>query len=78
MTEISLDIKDRKSLGDAIKGLRILNNVSIRGLASLCGLSKTTIVNIENGDYSPRMEIVTNILEKLNAKLVIKDDEKGC
>lgn len=71
---ISVDVSDKETLGMILKNLRISKAKSIRDLAKECNLSKTTIVNVENGAYSPRIEIVTKILEKLGAKLQIKND----
>ena len=69
---VSADVSDKETLGMILKNMRISSGKSIRDLAKECNLSKTTIVNVENGAYSPRIEIVTKILQKLGAKLTIK------
>ena len=71
---VSADVSDKETLGIILKNMRISSGKSIRDLAKECNLSKTTIVNVENGAYSPRIEIVTKILQKLGAKLTIKND----
>lgn len=46
--------------------------VSIRALAEIVGVSKSTIVNIESGKFSPRYDIVERIAEALGAEIEIK------
>ena len=74
MEIICVDIKDRGTLGKVIQTLRIQQGKSIRSFAEECGLSKSTIVNIESGAFSPRLEIITKIIEKLGAKLQVTND----
>lgn len=66
---ISMSIDDREALGTMVRHLRIMKNISIRELAEKCGLSKSTIVNIESGAYSPRLEVINKIVSTLGAKI---------
>lgn len=63
--ELSVDFRDREGLGKYLKQLRLLTKWSVRGLATECNLSPATIVNIEAGKYSPRLEIVMDLLRLL-------------
>jgi DNA-binding XRE family transcriptional regulator len=51
--------------------LRTQRGYSIRQLAEICELSKSTIVNMEKGRFSPRFEIVDKIAAKLGAEIRI-------
>lgn len=62
----------REELGSVIAELRENRGVSIRDLAKRCELSPSTIVNIEQGKFSPRFEIVALIVEELGGKITIK------
>lgn len=46
--------------------------MSIRALAEIVGVSKSTIVHIESGKFSPRYDIVERIAEALGADIEIK------
>lgn len=76
MKENANDIENRILLGKTLKNLRDSKNLSIRELAELCKFSKSTIVNIEQGHFSPRIEIVQKILNALGAKLTIELNNK--
>lgn len=66
-------ITDRAALGETLRRLRIERSISIRGLADMAGLSPATIVNIEKGSFSPRIDVVNAILSALNCKLTIEE-----
>lgn len=59
-------------IGDNLRAIRMAKGVSIRALAELVGVSKSTIVNIETGKFSPRYDIVERIAEALGADIEIK------
>lgn len=59
-------------LGEALRELRDSKHLSVRELSEKCGVSKSAIVNLEQGRFSPRIEIVQKILNTLDAALVIK------
>ena len=59
-------------IGDNLRAIRMAKGVSIRALAELVGVSKSTIVHIESGKFSPRYDIVERIAEALGAEIEIK------
>lgn len=59
-------------IGDNLRAIRQTKGVSIRALAEIVGVSKSTIVNIETGKFSPRYDIVERIAEALGAEIEIK------
>lgn len=61
----------REELGQIMSELRNQRGYSIRQLAEICELSKSTIVNMEKGRFSPRFEIVDKIAAKLGAEIRI-------
>ena len=67
-----------EELGKLIKHRRKVLGLTIRELADLTGMSKTTISQIERGDSNPTFEILQNIFEYLNLeiKVEIKKREK--
>lgn len=66
------ELNDRQRLGAKIMALRNERGYSIRTLAELCDVNKATIVNIEQGRFSPRFDIVEKICHALGAKIEIK------
>lgn len=63
----------REELGKIISELRKGKGYSIRQLADRCELNKATIVNIEQGRFSPKFESVVNIISNLDATIEIKE-----
>lgn len=55
-----------KRLGKIIKEERNNQNVSIRALAEYCGISHTSLAEIENGEKLPSEEICENICSELD------------
>lgn len=66
------ELNDRQRLGVKIMALRNERGYSIRALAELCDVNKATIVNIEQGRFSPRYEIVERIVKELGGTIEIK------
>ena len=64
-----------EELGKLIKHRRKVLGLTIRELADLMGVSKTTISQIELGKSNPTFEVLQNIFEYLN--LEIKVDIKN-
>lgn len=64
-----MTIDDRETLGQMVRLMRVSKGVAIRALAEQCGLSKSTVVNIENGAFTPRLDIVLRILSALGATM---------
>jgi len=59
-------------IGDNLRAIRQAKGMSIRALAEMIGVSKSTIVNIETGKFSPRYDIVERIAEALGVEIEIK------
>lgn len=66
-----MTIDDRESLGQMLRLMRVSKGIAIRTLAEQCGLSKSTVVNIESGAFSPRLDVVAKILDKLGGEMKI-------
>jgi transcriptional regulator with XRE-family HTH domain len=58
-------------INETIKSLRLERGMSIRQLADATGVSKTTIVNIEQGYNSASIELVQRLLDHLGYELSI-------
>lgn len=76
--ELVEELNDRQLFGQRMARLRRSKLFSIRELAERSGCAPNTIVNIEQGKFSPRIEIVEQILSVLGAHLeiVIDDDDE--
>lgn len=61
-----------KELGKLIKNRRKVLGLTIRELANLTDISKTTISQIERGDRNPTFEILQNIFEYLNLEIKVE------
>lgn len=75
--ELVEELNDRQLFGQKMARLRRSKLFTIRELAERSGCAPNTIVNIEQGKFSPRIEIVEQILSVLGAHLeiVIDDDD---
>ena len=58
-------------INEKIKSRRLERGMSIRQLADATGVSKTTIVNIEQGYNSASIELVQRLLDHLGYELSI-------
>lgn len=61
-----------EELGELIKHRRRVLGLTIRDLADLTGMSKTTISKIERGVGNPTFEVLQNIFEYLNLEINVK------
>lgn len=61
-----------EELGKLIKNRRKVLGLTIRDLADLTDISKTTISQIERGNRNPTFEILQNIFEYLNLKMKVE------
>jgi transcriptional regulator with XRE-family HTH domain len=61
-----------EELGKLIKHRREVLGLTIRNLADLTGMSKTTISQIEQGSRNPTLEILNNIFEYLNMEIKVE------
>lgn len=60
-----------EELGKIIKNRRKVLGLTIRDLANLTGMSKTTISQIEKGIGNPTFEVLQNIFEYLNLEIKV-------
>lgn len=72
-TEVSVDVTtaSREELGQLIRGWRVSQGISIRRFAELAGVRPNTVQNVENGAFTPRLEIVQRMMAVLGKKLSI-------
>ncbi len=61
-----------EEIGKLIKHRRKVLGLTIRNLADLTGMSKTTISQIERGVGNPTIEVLQNIFEYLNLELKVE------
>lgn len=61
-----------EEIGKLIKHRRKVLRLTIRELAELAGMSKTTISQIERGDGNPTLEVLQNIFEYLNLEIKVE------
>jgi len=61
-----------EELGELIKKRRKVLGLTIRDLAELTGLSKTTISQTERGVRNPTLEVLQNIFEYLNLEMKVE------
>jgi transcriptional regulator with XRE-family HTH domain len=61
-----------EELGKLIKHRRKVLGLTIRDLADLTGMSKTTISQIESGVGNPTFQVLQNIFEYLNLEIKVK------
>lgn len=64
---------NRQEIGLKIKELRMKRCLSLRQLEEMTGYSHSNIIRIEAGRYSVGIDIICNILDKLNAELDITE-----
>lgn len=63
---------EREELGKLINHRRKVLGLTIRDLAELTGMSKTTISQIERGTGNPTFEALQNIFEYLNLEIKVE------
>ena len=73
--ELVEELNDRQLFGVKMSRLRKSKLLTIRELAERTNLATNTILNIEKGKFSPRLEIVERILSELGAHLEIVMDD---
>jgi transcriptional regulator with XRE-family HTH domain len=61
-----------EELGKLLKHRRMVLGVTIRDLADLTGMSKTTISQIERGISNPTYEVLQKIFEYLNLEIKVE------
>lgn len=65
-------MKSEKINGTVLKAARQSRKLSIRQLAEMSGVNKTTIQRIESGEVSPSVETLEKILDSLSMFLRIE------
>ena len=68
---------DIKALGHLIKHRRNVLGLTIRELADLAGMSKTTISQIELGARNPTFEVLQTIFEYLNLEMKVEVKQRS-
>jgi transcriptional regulator with XRE-family HTH domain len=63
---------NKKELGMIINHRRKVLGLTIRELADLIGMSKTTLSQIERGSGNPTFEVLHNIFEYLNLEIRVE------
>lgn len=66
----------RQQWATTLADLRKMRGYTIREFANMCGYSATTIVNIEQCKFSPRIEVVEQMLSALGYRLTVENDIK--
>lgn len=61
-----------EELGKIIKNRREVLGLTIRDLADLAGISKTTLSQTEMGVTNPTLEILQNIFKYLNLEMKVE------
>lgn len=63
--------RTRVRIGNEIAQHRRAKGYTVRQLAELAGVSKSTVVNIEAGRFSPTIDVANKLLNALGAKIII-------
>lgn len=63
--------RTRVRIGNEIAQHRRAKGYTVRQLAELAGVSKSTVVNIEAGRFSPTIDVTNKLLNALGAKIII-------
>lgn len=61
----------KNEYGEVLKAERIKREISIRQLAEMAGVNKTTIQRIESGEVSPSVDVFERILAAMSMGLKI-------
>lgn len=68
-------LKKRMKVATIIKNAREAKNISQQRLGDLSGCSRSTIIRIETGVFSPNADQLYAIIESLGLKIKIKSVE---
>lgn len=60
-----------------LKEERLRRNISIRQLAEMAGVNKTTIQRIESGEVSPSIDIFERILKAMSMGMKIVNESEN-
>ena len=64
------------SVGDNIKAIRLVNQVLLKTLAALTGLTTQALINLEKGRHQPRIETLQRIAKALDTHIALFFAEK--
>lgn len=64
-------ITGREDLGAYLRERRTEKGISVRGMAQAAGLVPSTVQNIENGAFTPRLDVILKISDVLGLSLTI-------
>lgn len=62
-------MNDREGIGRRIAEIRKIKGISQSDLAAQVGITQEHVSRIENGKYSPRLDIIAKIAEVLACKV---------
>ncbi|MBR8707059.1 helix-turn-helix domain-containing protein [Bacteroides pyogenes] len=68
-------MNDKKRIGKMIADIRTEQGLTVRELADIAGVTSTNICKIENGKYSPGVDVLSRILSALGYRLTIEKME---
>lgn len=63
--------RTRVRIGNELAQHRRAKGYTVRQLAELAGVSKSTVVNIEAGRFSPTIDVANKLLTALGAQIII-------
>lgn len=67
----------KNEYGEVLKAERIKRDISIRQLADMAGVNKTTIQRIEKGEVSPSIEVFERILGAMSLQMAIINESEN-
>lgn len=70
-------MKNERIHGMMLKEERLRRNISIRQLAEMAGVNKTTIQRIESGEVSPSIDIFERILKAMSMGMKIVNESEN-
>ncbi len=69
------DLKKREKVADIIQSIRVQKGYTQQQLADLSGTTQKTVSRIENGEFSPNLDLLYAFLSALDVKLKINNIE---
>ena len=71
MERFDISTASREEMGAYLQQLRTSCGWSIRKIAEQSGLSPATVVNMEAGKFTARMDVINKYIKVLGAKMII-------
>ena len=71
MNYIDVTTATSEEIGRLIRGIRLSQGISIRRFAGMAGVTAATVQNVENGAFTPRLDIVQRMMAALGKRLSI-------